>query len=1187
MFKVFINKASLKILFAKKIHGGSIQLMRLLVTSVFLLQQVFSMPTIGLAENAPVAEQAVEQQNQPEIPAQQATTTQPMQAIPANATTDFLAGSQNAPLSQASATANDDPAALLHLSNPIMQTEALAVFDLMKDADATVRVTQDSRWSDLHIREGDRIVIAQGVTVTIDDVFNDVTAYWIRVDGALKFKTDVNTGIRVDTIIVTTTGKFEMGSETEAIAADVEAKVIFQGKTDIDRAWDPLGFSRGLISHGEVSIRGANKTGYATVTEALKGQQSITLSSVPADWRKNDKLVLSGFEYGQHEELTLDRIEGSTVYFKEALKFDHKLPEGYVDAEKAFEFHLVNVSRNAVLESEALGILDANGKYDPDRMAHVMFMHSDKVSVQYASSYNGRTDKLRPLIPSEVINGVLKSGTGENVSGRYAWNFYKTGIDTALPALIKGSVAMGSQGWGFVNHNSNVAMDSNIAYNVVGAGFVEATGVGVGVMQNNLAIHSIGSGFGLYEHALVTGIREQSYGHEGYGFWFQGSGMKAINNIALNQAGHGMMFFTYTVNQVFTQLSKLDFLTREEKERIAGINPSLPEKERDRLLENARINVSDIPFLVDGLISYGNKAGGYVFETWHHQMSARHNVNSVVRNVYAWVLKKDYAWGGGFYNPLTRNVTFENIHLMSNKFDPNIGTAMIHQINTENFTYRNIRVEGFMEGITIPLAGTNKIINSYFNNLKSIVISSATAKNRRISLEGNTFGTLVLKSPKQQFDIWMKSNFNPKDADISRLFENPDVITGKGDSISFVAANGEEKQLYYTEQGRDYVLNSASLPDEIRGKTNAQIWAEFGLAVGATLPPLDAVAVPRINGLVGSKAVYLPSMVILSPRFTTQTSDYTLQLQEVPNNDQTAIAAVAPVILEDNDVTPQPTAEATDKEQPAIIAVAPVVLEDNDVAPQPTAEATDKEQPAIIAVAPVVLEDNDVAPQPTAEATDKEQPAITAVAPVTLDVVPQLQTEATANDQPAIIAVAPVTLDVVPQLQQDATNKDQFTLPPVTLKSNAWNFIKYRDSQGNLRTTMVYSDQEPPTFEWNEFPDQIHPEDVLDVNAGKVQLIASGTIRDRIGNLVASNSMNVNLTNLKVENGVVKISFTIEDRAGNKAIITRDLIVSAAAPRLTHTVKGYAPKATPRNLSPLIMSLLGFKPLRMLMPLMW
>ena len=103
---------------------------------------------------------------------------------------------------------------------------------------------------------GARVLIPVGVKVTVDRVITARLAT-VRVDGTLSFSTTANSELRVDTIVVTNLGRYEMGTVAAPIPANFTARMLITDNGPIDRVADPFAIGRGLISHGSVSMYGA------------------------------------------------------------------------------------------------------------------------------------------------------------------------------------------------------------------------------------------------------------------------------------------------------------------------------------------------------------------------------------------------------------------------------------------------------------------------------------------------------------------------------------------------------------------------------------------------------------------------------------------------------------------------------------------------------------------------------------------------------------------------------------------------------------------------------------------------------------------------------------------------------------------------------------------------------------------
>ena len=132
------------------------------------------------------------------------------------------------------------------------------------------------------------------MTLTVDGVIAE-TIHTIRIDGTLRFATDVNTELKVDTIVGAPGSLLEIGTEANPIADDVTARIIFADGGEIDRTWDPSQISRGAILHGSTVMFGAEKTAWTTLAvPARAGDSTLSLSEVPVGWRVGDELVIAG-----------------------------------------------------------------------------------------------------------------------------------------------------------------------------------------------------------------------------------------------------------------------------------------------------------------------------------------------------------------------------------------------------------------------------------------------------------------------------------------------------------------------------------------------------------------------------------------------------------------------------------------------------------------------------------------------------------------------------------------------------------------------------------------------------------------------------------------------------------------------------------------------------------------------------
>lgn len=741
-----------------------------------------------------------------------------------------------------------------HTDDPAKREEHLALFALVPREAATFVSIASGNWNDPATWQGGavptgaaQVLVSAGTTVTFNQVQTNAMK-WVRVDGELDFATNIDTQMLVETIIVDPAGTLHIGTAANPVASGVAARlVIADGGQAIDKTWDPFQLSRGLISHGAVEMQGEDVTPFVSLNVApRKNDTVLRLDSVPTNWRVGDRLVLTGtttdIKAKQDEELSIVAIDGNLVTIDadddvagvQGLKFNHTPPEGF-----GLKVYVADMNRNVVVMSQ--------NPYINDRRGHVMFMHSPKVNVHNVGFYGlGRTDKRNPLNDAVFDeDGTLLETTGLNQRGRYAVHFHRSGTDaTKTPALIQGSVVVDSPGWGFVNHDSNVDMLDNVAFNVQGASFVTEFGSEIGTMARNLSIRNEGSGDGLESRQDIF-----DFGHGGDGFWLQGPGVKVVDNIAASAAEAAFIFFTASSEAEFSAANLDD-------PSLAAGRTSVP--------------VGTVPFKqVSGNTGFASGSG---LETWFH-LTHMNDGQSYIDGMTTWNTNR------GIFNPYTGRTTIRDALVVGRTGGGWVwGTGIDRNNVTNNMTYENVRVEGWEVGISVPVNRATVINDGTFRNVRDIEIDTAHDTIRTVDINGDPqFLPLSANQlgGRSKFEIYLDGHIDVKNRDIETYF-SPDIVR-----LGTVRFN--DHQVYYFKQAADYVPFPASdtetltwLPPEIVGKTNQQLWDEFGIAPGGVIAPADAVPVDGINGLVGSRSTYLPELELRSAKYTNQVNDYHL-----------------------------------------------------------------------------------------------------------------------------------------------------------------------------------------------------------------------------------------------------------------------------------------------------------------------
>ena len=152
-----------------------------------------------------------------------------------------------------------------HADNPVLAGEHCAAMALATPEAASHTLIASGDWSDTAVwqngvapTDNADVYIPAGMTLTVDGVIAE-TIHTIRIDGTLRFATDVNTQLKVDTIVGAPGSLLEIGTEANPIADDVTARIIFADGGEIDRTWDTSQISRGAILHGSPVMFGAER----------------------------------------------------------------------------------------------------------------------------------------------------------------------------------------------------------------------------------------------------------------------------------------------------------------------------------------------------------------------------------------------------------------------------------------------------------------------------------------------------------------------------------------------------------------------------------------------------------------------------------------------------------------------------------------------------------------------------------------------------------------------------------------------------------------------------------------------------------------------------------------------------------------------------------------------------------------
>jgi hypothetical protein len=217
-----------------------------------------------------------------------------------------------------------------------------------------------------------------------------------------------------------------------------------------------------------------------------------------------------------------------------------------------------------------------------------------------------------------------------------------------------------------------------------------------------------------------------------------------------------------------------------------------------------------------------------------------------------------------------RQINFVDNVILGNPKKP-MATGIAVNDAARDLVYQDLRIEGFGVGIAAPLSGNNFVRGGYYNNIQNISFATAAKRGRTVDIDANVQFAHPAGSGNSYADVYLKEDFDPKDQDITKVF-NADRVTDQ---------RFPGKQLYFKEQAADFIpfrtgAAPSYIPPELIGKTNQQLFDLYGLAIAGSIAPTNSTSNPAVYGLIGDPATYLPDLELVSDKYTKQLVNYQL-----------------------------------------------------------------------------------------------------------------------------------------------------------------------------------------------------------------------------------------------------------------------------------------------------------------------
>jgi hypothetical protein len=689
----------------------------------------------------------------------------------------------------------------------------------------------------------DKVVVGAGNNVTYD-VQSDASLDCVAIEGALRFRNNASTRIKVGNLMVKDGGTLEVGTAASPIPTGVTAEIIIADRL-LNTSTDPEQYGTGFIGFGRVIMHGAIKSPTFTrlATEPMAGATTLNLSEAPAGWAVGDKVLIPDTRQLKHadysnyanfalvwnaqaqwEERTITQIQGSQVTLSQGLSFNHKGGRA-LDGTLEFLPHVGNLSRTVVVRSE-----NPNGT-----RGHGLFSQRADVDIRYVAWRNMGRTTTQPL-HNTTFNGDTVTQIGTNQIGRYPIHMHHVMGPTTPPAsgyqfVLMGNAVEETTKWAITLHNSHFGLvQQNVVFKSGGSCIMTEDGSeSRNVIDRNFAVGSWGSG------------GRQGEGREGGGFWFRGVDNIVTNNVAANimsdaaDSAYGYKYFLYYLGNV-----------------------RIPKTPGADTTDDNQVDVKDANAMAvrqfDNNEVYGATESGLTY-WWIGSFDVTPRTNtpeSVFNRLKVW-----HVHNKGIFHYPANAITIESMVMRS---DEAAGYGIdFGDYYARNFTIRRANIQGRINGINgSPSTGDTPVIIE-----DSVLLNQA---NVRISMLGTVASHAESLGPRHwvirntRLTPMPRATADPHGEIVLHYFDNPTHAVTVLDEMLVQNHNGvagDNFQVFYTQQAPTFVVPVSLFNGDgtrkvigapVAGLTNQQAWLQHGVAVAGAVATCSTTRTMIVNG---------------------------------------------------------------------------------------------------------------------------------------------------------------------------------------------------------------------------------------------------------------------------------------------------------------------------------------------------
>ncbi|KAF1633273.1 Fibrocystin, partial [Eudyptes filholi] len=401
------------------------------------------------------------------------------------------------------------------------------------------RWDEDSSWPAGHQpRDGDNVTIEEGRTLLLGTTTTNLNLLHLK-GGKLLFTGPGPVELHAHYILISDGGELQVGSPEAPFRH--KAHIYLYGSLHSPPLF-PYGVKFLAVRNGTLSIHGwMPEVAFTLLKSSAHANDTRLVLQKPVDWQPGDEIMVGRTGFGdaqqQEEMAVIEFVNNTELYLRSPLRYSHNVGEGWVNGQSLpLSAVVALISRRVVVQ----------GNVTMERMSHLRECVKAGVTRGGSRCLYKRSERqlgsrdLGAIVVVEAFQGEANRLRMEGVQFRHVGQAFQQHLSALTVAgnawmadsYIRGCCILDSFGQGLrLTGISNLTVDSNVFYNILGHGLLLGEGLEEGNrVSNNIVIGLSGtdglsnietlSPAGIYVRGPANHIKGNTVCAAGYGYFF-------------------------------------------------------------------------------------------------------------------------------------------------------------------------------------------------------------------------------------------------------------------------------------------------------------------------------------------------------------------------------------------------------------------------------------------------------------------------------------------------------------------------------------------------------------------------------------------------------------------------------------------------------------------------------------------